>query len=94
MAGGVSKGTGRCGNYEAIVRVDFGSMLSQLGYTVTFKSTQGQLLVAQISYERLWGVGGRWDYLTEENAPRCIAFFVEQIAYLADLTQRIIGPEA
>ena len=91
LPGGVSKCTGRCGDYEVTVRVDFGGMLSQLGYTVTLKSAGGQLLVPQLSYERLWGTGGRWDYLTEENAPRCITFFAEQVAYLADLTQRLIG---
>jgi hypothetical protein len=30
-------------------------------------------------------------YLSEENAPRCIAFFAEQIAYLADLGERVNG---
>jgi hypothetical protein len=91
LPGGVSKCTGRCGEYEVIVRADFGGMLSQLGYTVTLKSAGGQLLVPQLSYERLWGTSGRWDYLTEENAPRCITFFAEQVAYLADLTRRLIG---
>jgi hypothetical protein len=91
LPGGVGKFTGRCGDCEVTVRVDFGGMLSQLGYTVTLKGAAGQLLAVQISYERLWGSGGRWDYLTEENAPRSIAFFAEQLAYLADLTQRLMG---
>jgi hypothetical protein len=90
MPGGVNKFTGRCGDCDVTVRVDFGGMLSQLGYTVTLKSTAGQPLALQISYERLWATTGRWDYLTEENAPRCIAFFAEQLAYLADLTQRLM----
>jgi hypothetical protein len=47
----------------------------KLGYTVTLKSTAGQRLPSLLSYERLWGTGGRWDYLTEENAPRCVTFF-------------------
>jgi hypothetical protein len=91
MPGGVVKCVGRCGDCEATVRADFGGMLSQLGYTVTLRSTAGELLAVQLSYEGLWGTGGRWDYLTEENAPRCIAFFAEQVAYLADLTQRLVG---
>jgi hypothetical protein len=91
MPGGVSKCIGRCGAFDATVRVDFGGMLTQLGYTVTFKNSDGNVVVPQIFYERLWGSGGRWDYLTEENAPRSIAFFAEHIAYLADLVERVVG---
>jgi len=91
LAGGVNKFIGRCGDCELTVHVDFGGMLSQLGYTVTLKSTAGQPLASLLSYERLWGTGGRWDYLTEENAPRCITFFAEQLTYLADLTQRLLA---
>jgi hypothetical protein len=91
LAGGVNKFSGRCEDCELTVHVDFGGILSQLGYTVTLKSTAGQPLALLLSYERLWGTGGRWDYLTEENAPRCIAFFAEQLIYLANLTQRLIA---
>jgi hypothetical protein len=88
--GGAVKYIGRCGKYEASVMVDFGGMLSQLGYTVTLRNPADRSPVfIQLSYEALWGTGGRWDYLTEENAPRCIAFFAEQIAYLADLGERV-----
>jgi hypothetical protein len=90
--GGVVKCIGRYGKYEVSVVVDFGGMLSQLGYTVTLRNPEDQSLAfVQLSYERLWGTGGRWDYLTEENAPRRIAFFAEQIAYLADLGERVNG---
>jgi hypothetical protein len=90
LPGGVVKCIGRCGKYEASVTVDFGGMLSQLGYTVTLRNPEDRSLVfIQLSYEALWGTSGRWDYLTEENAPRCIDFFAEQIAYLADLGERV-----
>jgi hypothetical protein len=89
--GGVIKFIGRCGDCDVTIWVDFGGMLSQLGYSVSFKSADGQPFAVLISYERLWGTGGRWDYLTEENAPRSVEFFAEQIAYLADLTQRLVG---
>jgi hypothetical protein len=92
LPGGVSKCTGRCGESEITVMVDFGGMLSQLGYTVTLKNPGDQSFIfVQLSYERLWGTSGRWDYLTEENAPRCIDFFAEQIAYLANLGERVNG---
>src|SRR5262245_49105055 len=90
--GGVIKFMGRCGDCEVTMWVDFGGMLSQLGYSASFKKPDGQPLAVLISYERLWATQGRWDYLTEENSPRSIEFFAEQIAYLADLTQRLVGP--
>jgi len=90
--GGVIKCIGRCGKYEASLMVDFGGMLSQFGYTLTLRNPEDHSPVfIQLSYERLWGTSGRWDYLTEENAPRCIAFFAEQVAYLADLGERVNG---
>jgi hypothetical protein len=91
IPGGVMKYTGRCGDNELIVRVDFGGMMSQLGYTLTMKNAAGQFLVVQLCYERLWGTSGRWDYMTEENAPRSCAFFAEQIAYLAKLAEKVHG---
>jgi hypothetical protein len=87
--GGVSKYIGRSGDGELTIRVDFGSMLHQLGYNVTLKSATGQPLVLLLDYERLWATTGRWDYLTEDNAPRCIAALVEQVDYLAKLGERI-----
>ena len=89
---GVLKYVGRCGDCELMIWVDFGGMLSQLGYSISLRSADGQPLALLFSYERLWGTSGRWDYLSEENAPRCIDFFAEQITYLADLTKRLIAP--
>jgi hypothetical protein len=90
LQGGASKCTGSVLDREITVRVDFGGMLSQLGYSVTFKNPGDQTFVfVQLSYERLWATSGRWDYLTEENAARSIDFFVDQVAYLADLGVRV-----
>ncbi len=87
--GGVIKYTGRCGDCELAMHVDFGAGLHQLGYTAILKSAGDQSLIAFLCYEQLWAAPGRWDYLTEENAPRCIDYFAEQVAYLANLGERI-----
>jgi len=88
--GGATTCTGRILEREIAVRVDFGGMLSQLGYSVTLRHPANQTFVfVQLSYERLWATSGRWDYLTEENGARSIDFFVEQVAYLADLGVRV-----
>lgn len=90
LAGG-AKYVGRLGDVDVTIHADFGRMLSQLGYTVILKGPGGQPLALMINYERLWCSDARWDYLTEENAPRSLDFFAEQIAYLADLSQRVMA---
>jgi hypothetical protein len=94
MPGGPMKYTGRYGDSELTVHVDFGGMMSQLGYMLTVKSAAGKPLVVQFCYECLWGTGGRWDYMTEENAPRSCAFFAEQMGYLAKLVGKVHGATA
>jgi hypothetical protein len=88
---GVSTYTGKFGDGELTVDVEFESMLHQLGYLVRYKTAGSRPLILLLCYERLWGTTSRWDYLTEENAPRSIAFLAEQIAYLAKLGARING---
>ena len=34
------------------------------------------------------GLSQPWDYITEENAERCVKFLAEQVAYLANLGQQ------
>jgi hypothetical protein len=85
------KYVGPHGDGELTVRVDFGSSLSPLRYEVSLKNAANPLPVARLSYESLWGAHLGWDYLTEENAPRSIDFFAEQVEYLAKLAERING---
>ena len=87
--GGTSKFMGRYGDGELTVRVHLGMTLGQLSYNVTLKNAENRPLFLLLSYERLWGAGQPWDYMTEENAERSVTFLAEQIAYLADLGQRL-----
>jgi hypothetical protein len=90
QAGG-NKYSGSSGSCELVVRIDFGSALGQLRYTVTLRSAGAQLLIPPISYETLWDVTRGWDYLTEENAPRSVECLAEQIAHLARLGEHLYG---
>lgn len=90
LPGGVLKLLGTAAPYEAVLRIDFGGSLSQLGYTITLRRPHDQSLAfVQLSYERLWDIGGRWDYVTEENATRSVEFFAEQMLHLAWLAGEI-----
>jgi hypothetical protein len=89
---GGSKYRGSSGNCDLVVRVDFGSALGQLCYTVTLKGAGAQLLIPSISYETLWDVARGWDYLTEENAARSVEFLADHIAHLARLGEQLHGP--
>lgn len=90
ITGGGSRCVAALGDAEVTLRIDYGSMMSQLGYTVTARRGEDQSFIfAQLAYERLWDTGGRWDYITEENAPRCVAYLLDQVTYLVALGERI-----
>ena len=88
MAGG-SKYCGSIHGCEVTVRIDFGSMLGQLCYSVTVTQAGERLLIPQISYEMLWDVTRGWDYLTEENAARSVELLAEQVAHLTRLGEEL-----
>jgi hypothetical protein len=58
-----------------LVDCDFGSRLGQLRWSVLVGATRPDVPShghRWISYERLWSLSSDWDYVTIENAPRCI----------------------
>lgn len=71
----------------SMVRVDFGSYIGQLCYTVS--AACGANRIVMVSYEALWSQPGGWDYLTEENAARSVALLPELVEYLIQLPERI-----
>ena len=87
-AGGACVYPGVVGNSRVRVSVDFGSRMGQVCYHVGVVNPAGKLQFPCI-YEYLWGAAGGWDYLTEENAPRCIDFLAEQVVYLVRLIEQV-----
>ena len=88
LAGGACVYPGVIGNSRVRVSVDFGSRMGQVCYHVGVVNPAGKLQFPCI-YEYLWGAAGGWDYLTEENAPRCIDFLAEQVVYLVRLIEPV-----
>ena len=78
----------------AVVILDLGSRMGQLCYEVAPAGTPIDAPVVglpRFSYEgSLWSLVGGWDYLTEENAARC----VERLPGLIDATIRIADETA
>src|SRR5262249_42423592 len=81
--------SGRWGNGVASAWVDFGSIMGQLRYGVSVTNTPHTIRMRRVSFEALWFQHGGWDYLTEENAERCIALLPELIEYLVHLADRV-----
>jgi hypothetical protein len=82
--------TGPLGSGVASVWVDFGSsFMGQLRYGVSVTNTPHTVRMRRLSFESLWCQHGGWDYLTEENAERCLALLPELIDYLVRLADRI-----
>ncbi len=88
QGGGACVYPGVVGNSRVRVSVDFGSRMGQVCYHVGVVNSTGKLQFPCI-YEYLWGDAGGWDYLTEENAPRCIDFLAEQMVYLVRLIEQV-----
>jgi hypothetical protein len=89
LAGGACKYPGTVGSSQVSVMVDFGSIMGQVCYSVSVVNPAHTIRMARLAYEGLWGGVVGWDYLTEENAPRSIEFFAEQVVYLAHLVERV-----
>jgi hypothetical protein len=71
------------------VRVDFGSRVGQICYSVS--AARSDIRIVMMSYESLWSQPGGWDYLTEENAARAASLLPELVEYLIGLTERAAG---
>jgi hypothetical protein len=71
------------------VSIIFSNLYAQMTYGVHWAHRERGLLAQRLTYELLSGVGGGWDYLTEENAPRSIDVLEELLLRLADLFARI-----
>jgi hypothetical protein len=71
------------------VSIIFSNLYAQMTYGVFWSVREQGLLAQRLTYEVLWGAGGGWDYLTEENAARSIDLLEELLLRLARLCRRI-----
>jgi hypothetical protein len=66
------------------VRVDYAARDVQMVYAASIPDPDRKVVVVGTGYEHFFGIGGGWDYLTEENADASIAL-------LPELLRRLVG---
>ena len=68
MPGGTMKYDGAFDGTPVKVRVDYAARDVQMIYGVSIPDAERKVAVIGSTYEDLCGIGGGWDYITEENA--------------------------
>ena len=58
-------------------------------YAVSIPDPEGKVVVIGTSYEHFFGIGGGWDYITEENAEASIGLLPELLRRLVTLRNEV-----
>jgi hypothetical protein len=80
MPGGTMKYDGALIGTPVEVRVDYAARDVQMIYAVSIPDSERKVVVIGTGYEHFFGLGGGWDYLTEENADASIGLLPELLA--------------
>jgi hypothetical protein len=90
MPGGGMKYDGALDRTLVKVVVDYAARDVQMIYAVSIPDLAGKVMVIGTSYEHFFGVGGGWDYITEENAEASIGLLPELLRRLVTLRNEIM----
>lgn len=73
---------------SAVLHLDFHArFMGQLVYGVSHAA--GDIVLSRMSLESLWSQPGGWNYLTSENAARCLAALPDFVEHLMALAARL-----
>jgi hypothetical protein len=89
MPGGTMKYDGVLDGTPLTVRVDYAARDIQMTYSVSIPDRERKVVVIGTGYERFFGIDGRWDYLTEENAEISIGLLPELLRRLVTLRNEV-----
>jgi hypothetical protein len=89
MPGGTMKYDGALDGTPVKVRVDYAARDVQMIYAVSIPDLARKVMVIGTGYEHLFGLGGGWDYLTEENAGASISLLPELLQRLVTLRNEV-----
>jgi hypothetical protein len=89
MPGGTMKYDGALDGTPATVRVDYAARDVQMIYAVSIPDPERKVVVIGTSYEHVFGIGGGWDYITEENAEASIGLLPELLRRLVTLRNEV-----
>lgn len=85
LPGGTMKYDGALDGTPLRVRVDYSARDVQMLYAVSIPDPERKVVVIGTSYEHLFGIGGGWDSITEENAETSIRLLPELLHRLVTL---------
>jgi hypothetical protein len=89
MPGGTMKYDGALDGTPVKVRVDYAARDVQMIYAVSIPDPERKVVVIGTCYEHFFGMGGGWDYLTEENAEVSIGLLPELLRRLVTLRNEV-----
>jgi hypothetical protein len=90
MPGGTMKYEGALDGTPVKVRVDYAARDVQLIYAVSIPDPERKVVVIGTGYEHLFGIGGGWDYITEENAAVSVGLLSEVLRRLVTLRNQLV----
>src|SRR5262245_60986991 len=93
MPGGTTKYDGTLDGTSVKVRVDYAVRDVQMIFAVSIPDPERKIVVVGTGYEHFFGMGGGWDYLTEENAEASIGLLPEllwRLVILRNEVQRLV----
>ena len=89
MPGGTMKYDGALDGTPVKVRVDYAARDVQMIYAVSMSDPERKVAVIGTGYEHFFGMGGGWDYLTEQNAEASIGLLPELLRRLVILANEV-----
>jgi hypothetical protein len=89
MPGGTVKYNGAFDGTPVTVRVDYAARDMQMVYAVSIPDPERKVAVIGTGYEHFFGMGGGWNYITEENAEASVGLLPELLRRLVELRNQV-----
>jgi hypothetical protein len=89
MPGGTMKYEGALDGTAVKVRVDYAARDVQMMYSVSIRDPERKVVLVGSGYEHFFGMGGGWDYITEENAEASIDLLPELLRRVVVLRNEV-----
>ena len=89
IPGGTLKYDGDLDGTSVKVRIDYAARDVQLIYSVSIPDPERKVVLIGSSYEHFFGMGGGWDYITEENAEASVGLLPELLHRVVALRNEV-----